>query len=40
VAYAKEPGRVLVFHPMCGGIDPATAWEGLRLFEHEVLPRL
>lgn len=40
VAFAKEPGRVLVFHPMCGGIDPATAWEGLRLFEHEVLPRL
>lgn len=34
-----EAGEVM-FHPMCGGIPPALAWEGLRLFEHEVLPRL
>jgi alkanesulfonate monooxygenase SsuD/methylene tetrahydromethanopterin reductase-like flavin-dependent oxidoreductase (luciferase family) len=29
-----------LFHPMVGGIPPATAWESLHLFEHEVLPRL
>lgn len=26
------------FHPMCGGIPPAKAWESLKLFEREVLP--
>jgi len=25
---------------LMGGLDPALAWEGLRLFEREVLPRL
>jgi alkanesulfonate monooxygenase SsuD/methylene tetrahydromethanopterin reductase-like flavin-dependent oxidoreductase (luciferase family) len=29
-----------LFHPMVGGIPPALAWESLRLFEHEVLPRV
>ena len=29
-----------LFHPMAGGVPPAMAWESLRLFEHEVLPRL
>ena len=29
-----------LFHPMCGGIPPELAWSSLRLFEHEVLPRL
>ena len=29
-----------LFHPMVGGIPPKVAWESLRLFEHEVLPRL
>lgn len=31
---------VQLFHPLCGGIDPQTSWDSLRLFEHEVLPRL
>ena len=39
VAFGKEH-QVLVFHPMCGGIAPETAWLSLRLFEDEVLPRL
>ncbi len=39
VAFGKEH-HVLVFHPMCGGIAPETAWRSLRLFEDEVLPRL
>lgn len=30
----------LMLHPLMGGIEPALAWEGLRLFEHEVLPGL
>jgi alkanesulfonate monooxygenase SsuD/methylene tetrahydromethanopterin reductase-like flavin-dependent oxidoreductase (luciferase family) len=29
-----------LFHPMAGGVPPGMAWESLRLFEHEVLPRL
>lgn len=39
VSFAKE-GHVFVFHPLCGGIAPETAWRSLRLFESEVLPRL
>lgn len=27
-----------MFHPMCGGIPPELAWEGLRLFEEDVMP--
>jgi alkanesulfonate monooxygenase SsuD/methylene tetrahydromethanopterin reductase-like flavin-dependent oxidoreductase (luciferase family) len=30
----------LMFHPLMGGIEPEIAWESLRLFEAEVLPRL
>jgi alkanesulfonate monooxygenase SsuD/methylene tetrahydromethanopterin reductase-like flavin-dependent oxidoreductase (luciferase family) len=30
----------LTLHPLMGGIDPALAWESLRLIETEVLPRL
>ena len=30
----------LMFHPLMGGLDPALAWENLRLFETEVLPHL
>ena len=26
------------FHPLCGGMPIATAWESLKLFENEVLP--
>ncbi len=36
----KGPFGFAMFHPMMGGIPPAVAWESLRLFEHEVLPRL
>jgi alkanesulfonate monooxygenase SsuD/methylene tetrahydromethanopterin reductase-like flavin-dependent oxidoreductase (luciferase family) len=32
------PMPLASLHPMCGGVPPALAWEGLRLFEHEVLP--
>jgi alkanesulfonate monooxygenase SsuD/methylene tetrahydromethanopterin reductase-like flavin-dependent oxidoreductase (luciferase family) len=39
VAMAKAEG-VLSFKPLIAGIDPAFAWESLRLFEREVLPRL
>jgi len=30
----------LTLHPLMGGIDPALAWESLRLIETEVLPHL
>jgi alkanesulfonate monooxygenase SsuD/methylene tetrahydromethanopterin reductase-like flavin-dependent oxidoreductase (luciferase family) len=36
----KGPLGFGLFHPMMGGIPPALAWESLRLFEKEVLPRL
>jgi len=39
VALARETGRVLL-HPLMGGMPPALGWEGLRLFEQRVLPRL
>ena len=32
--------EVALFHPMCGGISPALAWQSLRLFESQVLPEL
>jgi alkanesulfonate monooxygenase SsuD/methylene tetrahydromethanopterin reductase-like flavin-dependent oxidoreductase (luciferase family) len=32
--------QVLTLHPLMGGIPPELAWESLRLFETEVLPRL
>jgi alkanesulfonate monooxygenase SsuD/methylene tetrahydromethanopterin reductase-like flavin-dependent oxidoreductase (luciferase family) len=31
---------LLSFKPLIAGLDPAIAWENLRLFESEVLPRL
>jgi alkanesulfonate monooxygenase SsuD/methylene tetrahydromethanopterin reductase-like flavin-dependent oxidoreductase (luciferase family) len=34
------PFAFSLFHPLCGGIPPELAWESLRLYEHEVLPRL
>ena len=37
---AKGELGFTLFHPMAGGVPPAMAWESLRLFEHEVLPRL
>lgn len=39
VALAREHGRVIL-HPLMGGLAPEIGWEGLRLFETEVLPRL
>jgi hypothetical protein len=36
----KGPLGFTMFHPLCGGVPPAMAWESLHLFEHEVLPRL
>jgi alkanesulfonate monooxygenase SsuD/methylene tetrahydromethanopterin reductase-like flavin-dependent oxidoreductase (luciferase family) len=36
----EDPNRVVMFHPMMGGIPPELGWESLRLFEQEVLPRL
>jgi alkanesulfonate monooxygenase SsuD/methylene tetrahydromethanopterin reductase-like flavin-dependent oxidoreductase (luciferase family) len=35
-----EANMGLTLHPLMGGIDPALAWESLRLIETEVLPHL
>jgi alkanesulfonate monooxygenase SsuD/methylene tetrahydromethanopterin reductase-like flavin-dependent oxidoreductase (luciferase family) len=42
VELARTLGRAgaLVFHPLCGGMDPDLSWESLRLFEQKVLPAL
>jgi alkanesulfonate monooxygenase SsuD/methylene tetrahydromethanopterin reductase-like flavin-dependent oxidoreductase (luciferase family) len=37
VELAKREGT-LSLKPLMGGLDPALAWESLRLFEQEVLP--
>lgn len=34
------PFPFAMFHPMCGGMPPALAWESLHLFEKSVLPAL
>ena len=39
LALAERDGH-LMLHPLMGGIEPALAWESLRLFEAEVLPHL
>jgi alkanesulfonate monooxygenase SsuD/methylene tetrahydromethanopterin reductase-like flavin-dependent oxidoreductase (luciferase family) len=36
----KGPYGFAMFHPLMGGIPPELAWQSLRLFEAEVLPRL
>jgi alkanesulfonate monooxygenase SsuD/methylene tetrahydromethanopterin reductase-like flavin-dependent oxidoreductase (luciferase family) len=36
----KGPFGFAMFHPMVGGLPPEVAWSSLRLFEHEVLPKL
>jgi alkanesulfonate monooxygenase SsuD/methylene tetrahydromethanopterin reductase-like flavin-dependent oxidoreductase (luciferase family) len=36
--YKKE--GTLSFKPLMGGLDPAFAWQSLKLFESEVLPSL
>lgn len=30
----------IMFHPLCGGIEPETAWASLKLFSSTVLPAL
>ena len=32
--------RTFILTPLLGGLDPAFAWEGLRLFEREVWPHV
>jgi alkanesulfonate monooxygenase SsuD/methylene tetrahydromethanopterin reductase-like flavin-dependent oxidoreductase (luciferase family) len=39
VALAQECGRIIL-HPLMGGMSPELGWEGLRLFESKVLPRI
>jgi alkanesulfonate monooxygenase SsuD/methylene tetrahydromethanopterin reductase-like flavin-dependent oxidoreductase (luciferase family) len=39
VALAERDGQ-LMLHPLMGGLEPQLAWQGLRLFEEAVLPRL
>ncbi|MGH7789732.1 MAG: LLM class flavin-dependent oxidoreductase [Candidatus Binatia bacterium] len=39
VKLAEETGRVIL-HPLMGGMAPELGWEGLRLFEKKVLPRI
>ena len=34
------PFAFTLLHPLVGGMPPETAWESLRLLEHEVLPRV
>jgi alkanesulfonate monooxygenase SsuD/methylene tetrahydromethanopterin reductase-like flavin-dependent oxidoreductase (luciferase family) len=39
---AQAQGRfsAFVLYPLCGGTPPALAWESLRLYAEEVLPKL
>jgi alkanesulfonate monooxygenase SsuD/methylene tetrahydromethanopterin reductase-like flavin-dependent oxidoreductase (luciferase family) len=39
VRLAEETGSVIL-HPLMGGMAPELGWEGLRLFEEKVLPRI
>jgi alkanesulfonate monooxygenase SsuD/methylene tetrahydromethanopterin reductase-like flavin-dependent oxidoreductase (luciferase family) len=39
VELARQTERVIL-HPLMGGMPPELGWEGLRLFERAVLPRL
>lgn len=34
------PDRTFILTPLLGGLDPALAWQGLRLFEEEVWPHV
>jgi alkanesulfonate monooxygenase SsuD/methylene tetrahydromethanopterin reductase-like flavin-dependent oxidoreductase (luciferase family) len=42
VALAEHQGEFgsVLLHPLMGGITPDIGWEGLRLFEEKVLPRI
>ncbi len=39
VELARAEG-VLTLHPLMGGLPPELGWQGLRLFEREVLPHI
>ena len=39
IALAKRDGQ-LMLHPLMGVIPPELAWQSLRLYESEVLPKL
>jgi alkanesulfonate monooxygenase SsuD/methylene tetrahydromethanopterin reductase-like flavin-dependent oxidoreductase (luciferase family) len=39
VALANEMGRIIL-HPLMGGLPPEFGWQGLKLFESKVLPRI
>ena len=42
IAMIRKLGRdrTFILTPLLGGLDPAFAWEGLRLFEREVWPHV
>ncbi len=37
---ALPEGGGLLFHPLCGGLDPEVGWASLELFASAVLPRI
>ena len=37
---AMDDVSTFILTPLLGGIDPAFAWEGLKLFEQEVWPKV
>ena len=39
-ARGMVPNQPIMFHPLCGGIRPALAWQSLELFKARVLPTL
>jgi alkanesulfonate monooxygenase SsuD/methylene tetrahydromethanopterin reductase-like flavin-dependent oxidoreductase (luciferase family) len=39
LALANETGRIIL-HPLMGGMPPQLGWQGLKLFESKVLPRI
>ena len=39
VELVRQQGRVIL-HPLMGGLDPEFGWQGLRLFQEKVLPRI
>jgi alkanesulfonate monooxygenase SsuD/methylene tetrahydromethanopterin reductase-like flavin-dependent oxidoreductase (luciferase family) len=39
-AAAQGPYAAFVLYPLCGGIPPALAWQGVRLYADEVLAKL
>ena len=37
---AQGAVKLVMFHPLMGGVTPDLAWQNLRLFESEVLPHI